>query len=124
MADPADLPGASSSQKMSSKLLRQRAQEFLASRKHANNLVDIIAQWDVSAISEMNFKHTGYASPPRLCSLLKFLITLYKESTSSCLLTIETIFVEILRRGDMYLERTITLTISGTPNYSKHIPVV
>lgn len=62
MADAADLPGASSSQKMSSKLLRQRAQEFLASRKHANNLVDIIAQWDVSGISEMNFKHTGYAT--------------------------------------------------------------
>ncbi|XP_043254297.1 nucleolar complex protein 4 homolog B isoform X3 [Colletes gigas] len=89
MADAADLPGASSSQKMSSKLLRQKAQEFLASRKHANNLVDIIAQWD--------------------------------ESTTSCLLTIETIFVEVLRRGDMYLERTITLTISEPTPEARYI---
>ncbi|XP_066584690.1 nucleolar complex protein 4 homolog B isoform X2 [Prorops nasuta] len=30
----------------------------------------------------------------------------------SCLLTVETIFVEVLKRGDMYLEQTISLTIS------------
>lgn len=53
MADAADLPGASSSQKMSSKLLRQKAQEFLTSRKRANNLVDIISQWDVSTNSKI-----------------------------------------------------------------------
>lgn len=80
MADAADLPGASSIQKMTSAHLRQKAQEFLASRKHANNLVDILSYWD--------------------------------ESTSSCLLAIETIFVEVLKRGEMYLERTIALTIS------------
>lgn len=51
MADAAELPGAST-QKMSSKLLRQKAQEFLTSRKHANNLVDIISQWDVSTNSK------------------------------------------------------------------------
>lgn len=50
MADAAELPGAST-QKMS-KLLRQKAQEFLTSRKHANNLVDIISQWDVSTNSK------------------------------------------------------------------------
>ncbi|XP_017880756.1 nucleolar complex protein 4 homolog isoform X2 [Ceratina calcarata] len=89
MADAIDLPGASPSQKMSSKLLRQKAQEFLTSRKHANNLVDIISQWD--------------------------------ESTLSCLLTIETIFVEVLRRGDMYLERTISLTISEPSPEARYI---
>ncbi|XP_076161577.1 nucleolar complex protein 4 homolog B-like [Ptiloglossa arizonensis] len=89
MANAADLPGASSSQKMSSKHLRQKAEEFLASKKHANNLVDIIAQWD--------------------------------ESASSCLLTIETIFVAVLRRGDMYLERTITLTISEPSPEARYI---
>lgn len=35
--------------KMSSKLLRHKAQEFLASRRHANNLVDIIGMWEVSS---------------------------------------------------------------------------
>ncbi|XP_017764885.1 PREDICTED: nucleolar complex protein 4 homolog B isoform X3 [Eufriesea mexicana] len=89
MADAADLPGASSNQKMSSKLLRQKAQEFLTSRRYANNLVDIISQWD--------------------------------ESTSSCLLTIETIFVEVLKRGDMYLERTISLTISEPSPEARYI---
>ncbi|CAD1469946.1 unnamed protein product [Heterotrigona itama] len=89
MADVANLPGASSSQKMSSKLLRQKAQEFLTSRKYANNLVDIISQWD--------------------------------ESTLSCLLTIETIFVEVLKRGDMYLERTISLTISEPSPEARYI---
>ncbi|XP_031849520.1 nucleolar complex protein 4 homolog B isoform X2 [Nomia melanderi] len=89
MADAVDLSGASSNPKMSSKVLRQKAQEFLASRKHANNLVDIIGQWD--------------------------------ESPSSCLLTIETIFVEVLRRGDMYLERTITLTISEPSPEARYI---
>ncbi|KAK9306305.1 hypothetical protein QLX08_003006 [Tetragonisca angustula] len=89
MADVTNLPGASSSQKMSSKLLRQKAQEFLTSRKYANNLVDIISQWD--------------------------------ESTLSCLLTIETIFVEVLKRGDMYLERTISLTISEPSPEARYI---
>lgn len=51
MAAVEGAPGSSLSLKMSAKLLRHKAQEFLASRKHANNLVDIIAQWDVS------FKH-------------------------------------------------------------------
>lgn len=41
-------PGNSQLQKMSSKQLRYKAQEFLASRRYANNLVDIISQWDVS----------------------------------------------------------------------------
>ncbi|XP_024891465.1 nucleolar complex protein 4 homolog B [Temnothorax curvispinosus] len=80
MTDASNLPGASTGQRAMSRMLRQRAQEFLASRKHANNLVEIIGYWD--------------------------------ESTCSCLLTIETMFVEVLRRGDMYTERTIALTIS------------
>ncbi|XP_072765070.1 nucleolar complex protein 4 homolog B isoform X2 [Anoplolepis gracilipes] len=83
MTDASDLPGATTGQRAMSRLLRQRAQEFLASRKHANNLVDIIGQWD--------------------------------ESTCLCLLAIETIFTEVLKRGDMYLERSITLTISASP---------
>jgi U3 small nucleolar RNA-associated protein 19 len=53
MTDASDLPGASTSQKVS-KVLRQRAQEFLASRKHANNLVYIIEQWDVGIIVRTN----------------------------------------------------------------------
>lgn len=36
--------------KMSAKQLRHKAQEFLSSRKYANNLVDIISQWEVSLI--------------------------------------------------------------------------
>lgn len=48
------------------------------------------------------------------CEFLFF--TLLQESTYLCLLTIETIFVEVLKRGDMYLENTITLTISGKSN--------
>lgn len=35
-------------QRMMSKQLRQKAQEFLSSRKKANNLEEIISQWDVS----------------------------------------------------------------------------
>lgn len=35
-------------QRMTSKQLRQKALEFLSSKKYANNLVDIISQWDVS----------------------------------------------------------------------------
>lgn len=89
MADASDLPGASSMQKMSAKMLRQKAQEFLSSRKYANNLFDIISQWD--------------------------------ESTSSCLLTIETIFMEVLKRGDMFVERTITLTISEPSPETRYI---
>ncbi|XP_011168513.1 nucleolar complex protein 4 homolog B [Solenopsis invicta] len=80
MTDASNLPGASTGQRAMSRILRQRAQEFLASRKYANNLVDIIGHWD--------------------------------ESTCPCLLTIETIFVEVLKRGDMYMERSIALTIS------------
>lgn len=49
---------------------------------------------------------------------INFLFPLLQESTCSCLLTLETIFVEVLRRGDMYQERTITLTISGKPELS------
>ncbi|KAK0179863.1 hypothetical protein PV327_005574 [Microctonus hyperodae] len=73
-------PGNSQLQKMSSKQLRYKAQEFLVSRKYANNLVDIISQWD--------------------------------DSSTLCILTLETIFMEVLKRGDMFLERTISLTIS------------
>lgn len=51
MADALDLPGASSMQKMSTRTFRQKAQEFLSSRKYANNLVDIISQWDVRCFS-------------------------------------------------------------------------
>ncbi|XP_020282508.1 nucleolar complex protein 4 homolog isoform X2 [Pseudomyrmex gracilis] len=80
MTDASDLPGASTSQRTMSKLLRQWAQEFLTLRKHANNLIDIISHWD--------------------------------DCTITCLLTLETIFTEVLKRGDMYLERTIALTIS------------
>ncbi|KAL0134307.1 hypothetical protein PUN28_001246 [Cardiocondyla obscurior] len=76
MTDASNLPG----QRATSRMLRQRAQEFLASRKHANNLLDIMGYWD--------------------------------ESTCSCLLTIEMIFMEVLRRGDMYMECSISLTIS------------
>ncbi|XP_043476919.1 nucleolar complex protein 4 homolog [Leptopilina heterotoma] len=68
------------SQKMSTRVLQQKGQDFLNSRKHANNLVDIIGQWD--------------------------------ESGTACIFTVETIFLEILRRGDMYQEKSITLTIS------------
>ncbi|XP_076160403.1 nucleolar complex protein 4 homolog B-like [Ptiloglossa arizonensis] len=89
MANAADLPSAFSGQNMSLKHLRQKAHEFLASKKHTNNLVDTLAQRD--------------------------------ESTSSCLLTIETIFVEVLRRGDMYLESTITLTISEPSPEARYI---
>ncbi|XP_015179196.1 PREDICTED: nucleolar complex protein 4 homolog B [Polistes dominula] len=89
MADLLDLPGASSLQKMSTRTFRQKAQEFLSSRKYANNLVDIISQWD--------------------------------ESSSACLLTIETIFVEVLKRGDMFIEHTITLTISEPSPESRYI---
>ncbi|EZA53150.1 hypothetical protein DMN91_005388 [Ooceraea biroi] len=90
MTDASDLPGASTSQRATSRLLRQRAQEFLTSRKHANNLVDIIGQWD--------------------------------ESTYSCLLTTEMIFMEVLRRGDMLcLERMIALTTSDASPESRYI---
>ncbi|XP_011302242.1 nucleolar complex protein 4 homolog B [Fopius arisanus] len=74
------LPGDPQSLRMSSKQLRVKAQEFLTSRKYANNLVDIINQLDD-------------------CGTLG-------------VLTLETIFLELLKRGDMYLERTISLTIS------------
>ncbi|KAG7202503.1 hypothetical protein KM043_017069 [Ampulex compressa] len=72
-----------------SRALRQKAQEFLASRKYANNLVDVINQWD--------------------------------EYTLSCLLTVETIFIEVLKRGDMYLEHTMALTISEPSAESRYI---
>ncbi|KAL6449403.1 hypothetical protein ACFW04_000765 [Cataglyphis niger] len=89
MTDASGLPGATTGQRAMSRLLRQRAQEFLASRKHANNLVDIIGHWE--------------------------------ESTCLCLLTIETIFVEVLKRGDMYLERSITLTTSELSPESRYV---
>ncbi|XP_014203424.1 nucleolar complex protein 4 homolog [Copidosoma floridanum] len=63
-----------------SKLLRQRAQEILGSRKHANNLLDILNMW--------------------------------QSHPNPCIMTIEVIFEELLRRGDLYQERTISLTIS------------
>ncbi|KAG5326525.1 NOC4B protein, partial [Acromyrmex heyeri] len=88
MTDASNLPGASTGQRMMSRMLRQRAQEFLASRKHANNLLEIISHWD--------------------------------EATSSCLLTIETIFVEVLKRGDMYMENTIALIISEPSPESRY----
>ncbi|KAJ8679896.1 hypothetical protein QAD02_015683 [Eretmocerus hayati] len=81
-------PGPASATRMSSKLLRQRAQEFLASRKHANNLVDIISMWE------------GH--------------------TLACILTVETIFSEMLKRGDMYVERTISLTVSEPSAETKY----
>ncbi|XP_029679254.1 nucleolar complex protein 4 homolog B isoform X1 [Formica exsecta] len=90
MTDASGLPGATMGQRAMSRLLRQRAEEFLASRKHAKGaLEDIIGHWD--------------------------------ESTHSCLLTIETIFVKILKRGDMYLERSITLTISEPSPESHYV---
>ncbi|KAF7997779.1 hypothetical protein HCN44_009177 [Aphidius gifuensis] len=49
-------------------------------RKKANNLEEIVSQWD--------------------------------ESNVSYILAVEMIFMEVLRRGDMYLEQTINLTIS------------
>ncbi|KYN05000.1 PREDICTED: nucleolar complex protein 4 homolog B [Cyphomyrmex costatus] len=91
MTDASSLPGASTgqTQRAMSRMLRLRAQEFLTSRKHANNLLEIISHWD--------------------------------EATSSCLLTIETIFVEVLKRGDMYMEHTIALTVSEPSPESRYI---
>ncbi|XP_012277960.1 nucleolar complex protein 4 homolog A [Orussus abietinus] len=83
------IPGGCSAEKATSKLLRQKTREFLASRKHANNLIDIINYWD--------------------------------EAPTSCILNLEKIFVEILRRGDMYQEQTITLTISDPHPESRYI---
>lgn len=76
----ATISGDPQIQRMMSKQLRQKAQEFLSSRKKANNLEEIISQWD--------------------------------ESNVSYILAVEMIFMEVLRRGDMYLEQTINLTIS------------
>ncbi|XP_011863185.1 PREDICTED: nucleolar complex protein 4 homolog B [Vollenhovia emeryi] len=88
MTDASNLPGACMGPRAMSRMLRHRALEFLTSRKHANNLLDIICHWD--------------------------------ESTCTCLLTIEMIFVELLRRGDMYMERTISLTISEPSPESRY----
>ncbi|XP_046609311.1 nucleolar complex protein 4 homolog B isoform X1 [Neodiprion virginianus] len=79
------VPGVCLPQKNTSRVLRQKAEEFLASRKYANNLVDIIGQWE--------------------------------ESNTSCILTLEMIFIEVLKRGNMYQEQSISLTISGKFKY-------
>ncbi|XP_032681626.1 nucleolar complex protein 4 homolog B [Odontomachus brunneus] len=88
MTDVTDSPAVSTNQRTISRLIRQRGQEFLASRKHVNNLVDIIGQWD--------------------------------EFTFPCLLTVEMIFTEVLRRGDMYEESTIALAISEPSPESRY----
>ncbi|XP_033229282.1 nucleolar complex protein 4 homolog B [Belonocnema kinseyi] len=82
-------PGMSSSQKITTRLLRQKAQDFMLSRKHANNLVDIIGQWD--------------------------------ESSTSCILILESIFVQVLKRGDMYQEKTISLAISEPSPEARYV---
>jgi len=117
MTDASNLPGASTGQRAMSRMLRQRAQEFLASRKHANNLVEIISHWDVSRAAPMSGLRVSWRLKLENETDLKFRIRkncfYLQDSTCSCLLTIETIFVEVLKRGDMYMERTIALTISG-----------
>ncbi|XP_012266462.1 nucleolar complex protein 4 homolog B [Athalia rosae] len=82
-------PGVCLPQKMPSKVLRQKAEEFLASRKYANNLLDIIGEWD--------------------------------ESHTSCILTLEMIFLDVLTNGNMYQEHSITLTISEPSPESRYI---
>ncbi|CAD6234202.1 GSCOCG00007647001-RA-CDS [Cotesia congregata] len=71
------------------KQFRNKAMEFLSSKKYANNLFDILSQW--------------------------------KNSTNLCMITLETIFLEVLRRDYMYLERTIAITISEPSPEIKYI---
>lgn len=60
--------------KLISKQLRSKANEFLASRKNSSNLVDILNHFESGA------------------------------NQSACLLTLELIFTELLKRGEMYQE--------------------
>ncbi|KAL7294525.1 hypothetical protein TKK_0012055 [Trichogramma kaykai] len=60
------------------KFLSQKAQEFLGSRKYANNLLDMMDAWE--------------------------------DCTEDCISTFEHVFTQLLKRGDMYMERNISLT--------------
>ncbi|XP_055389054.1 nucleolar complex protein 4 homolog A [Condylostylus longicornis] len=71
-------PNISNSYRGISKQLKLKANDFLNSRKHANNLVDLIQFFEESLRKEQN--------------------------VSSCVLTLEVVFTELIKRRECYIE--------------------
>lgn len=70
-----------------SKILRQKAQEFLTSRKYSDNLVDIIRHFNTGA------------------------------DLTSCLLSLELIFANLLKNEQMVIEIVPLKPVERTPEY-------
>lgn len=68
-----------------SKVLRQKAQEFLTSRKHCDNLVDIIKHFNTGA------------------------------DLTSCMLSLELIFTNLLENGEMVIDIVPLKPVERTP---------
>lgn len=91
-----------SGNKAISKELRTKANDFLNSRRHANNLVDIIGELKVGK-NKMVMMYK-YQSKKNLFLLQQS--ALQKQSIIPALLTLEVVFVELLKRREMSVELT------------------
>ncbi|KAM0735944.1 Nucleolar complex protein 4-like protein B [Formica fusca] len=81
MTDASGLPGATMGQRAMSRLLEQRAQEFLASRKHANNLEKLLAEEGKASLELRD--QSGYHFPlHRLKLMLMTLLSSQKDNTN------------------------------------------
>lgn len=94
--------------KMVSGHLRNKANEFLNSRKHANNLADILQMFEVSTVvciwSHPTYNKFTFRLGTLAIAYLTWISLLFQAETDNytpLLLTIEVIFTELLKRGDL-----------------------
>lgn len=97
--------------KMVSAQLRIKANEFLNSRKHANNLADILQMFEVSTVvptwSWLIYKNCTFRLGTSAIAYLAHIAFAFQAETDNytpLLLTIEVIFTELLKRGDLIQE--------------------
>lgn len=97
--------------KMVSAQLRIKANEFLNSRKHANNLADILQMFEVSTLvstwSILIYKNCTFRLGTSAIAYLTHIAFVFQAETDNytpLLLTIEVIFTELLKRGDLIQE--------------------
>lgn len=97
--------------KMVSAQLRIKANEFLNSRKHANNLADILQMFEVSTpvstwsiLVYKNFTSRLGTSAIAYLSNIAYKFQAETDNYTPLLLTIEVIFTELLKRGDLIQE--------------------
>lgn len=122
--------------KMVSAQLRIKANEFLNSRKHANNLADILQMFEVSTAIRpwpfLIYKNCAFrlgTSSIAYLTQIAFVFQAETDNYTPLLLTIEVIFTELLKRGDL-IQEIVPLKPIGkscvvfSPRFDDYIPML